>query len=394
MAYAKVSGALVSLGSLERLREVEAVVFDCDGVLIDVRGSYDRAIVESVRTILERSMGVEVPETSLDLSAVYRLRSTGGFNNDVDTAWVILLWLFSGSDLTLARELGEVLRRALEEAEGPDGLLRAAESEVMRRRSHVRRLGRFSPMPIEDAIRSASADRRRHVSRDAVERAIGEAARDRGIGDEYELFKRFIGTGRVYGRDLLETLFDDLYYGPEAVRAVFGKGPYFELGEGLFRNEAPLVGRETLLRLGELLGERALGMVTGRERYTTVRVLDGIIDLFEERACVFLSDESRAGLGDVVSKPSPYGLIKSVAALGDPKEVLYVGNSAEDLYMCRYAESYGVRPLFAGVVGLSGDPESAAREFRELGADVIARDVEVLVRAMEVIRARPFGLAP
>lgn len=394
MPYAKVSGALVSLGTLERLREVDAVVFDCDGVLIDVRGSYDRAIVESVRTVLERSMGVEVPETSLDLSVVYRLRSTGGFNNDVDTAWVILLWLFSGSELTIARELGEVLERALEEARGPGELLRAVESEVMMRRSHVRRLGRFSPMPIDDAIRSVSADRRRHVGRDAIERAICDAARDRGIGEEYELFKRFIGTGRVYGKDLLETLFDDLYYGPEVVTEVFGKGPYFELGEGLFRNEAPLVGRETLLRLRDLLGAGSLGIVTGRERYTTIRVLDGVIDLFEERACVFLLDESRSGLGDVVSKPSPYGLIKSVAALGDPKEVLYVGNSAEDLYMCRYAESYGVRPLFAGVVGLSSDPESAAKEFTELGADVIARDVDELVRAMEVIKARPFGLSP
>ncbi|MCS7094275.1 MAG: HAD family hydrolase [Thaumarchaeota archaeon] len=388
MNYAKVSGALVALRSLERLKEVDAVIFDCDGVLIDVRGSYDRAIIESVRTVLERSMGIEVPETSLDISVVYRLRSTGGFNNDVDTAWVMLLWLFSGSETTLARELGEVLERALERSEGPDELLRTVELEMMRRRSHAKRLGRFNPIPIEDAILSVTGDRQKHVSREMLERVFGEEARDKGIGEEYELFKRFIGTGRVYGRDLLETVFDDLYYGPMVVRELFGRGPYFELGKGLFQNETPLVDEAMLLKLKEQLGIGGLGMVTGRERYTTALVLNEVMGLFNERACVFLSDESRSGLGEVVSKPSPYGLIKSVVALGDVREVLYVGNSAEDLYMCSYAESYGVRPLFAGIIGLSEDPDSARREFIELKADVIAHDVRELVSLMEVVKAR------
>ncbi|MCS6788414.1 MAG: hypothetical protein NZ733_03885, partial [Aigarchaeota archaeon] len=242
-----------------------------------------------------------------------------------------------------------------------------------------------------DAIKSVTGDRRMHVSKEMLEEVLESEARDKGIGEEYELFKRFIGTGRVYGKDLLETVFDDLYFGPTVVREVFGRGPYFELGEGLFLNEAPLVDRATLLKLKERLGIKGLGIVTGRERYTTVRVLSAVMDFFQDNACVFLSDESRSGLGEVVSKPSPYGLIKSTSALGDVGEVLYIGNSAEDFYMCKYAESYGIGPLFAGVVGLSEDPESAAREFIELGADIVVDDVEGLVRLMEAVRAPSSG---
>lgn len=61
---------------------VEAIVFDLDGVLVDVSRSYRRAIVESV----EQVHGFEVTDDDIQ-----RLKDAGGFNNDWDVTYALAL---------------------------------------------------------------------------------------------------------------------------------------------------------------------------------------------------------------------------------------------------------------------------------------------------------------
>jgi len=53
--------------------QVEAVVLDIDGVLVDVADSYRRAIVESVE---------HVYGDTIEKAAVQQFKDAGGFNND------------------------------------------------------------------------------------------------------------------------------------------------------------------------------------------------------------------------------------------------------------------------------------------------------------------------
>jgi phosphoglycolate phosphatase-like HAD superfamily hydrolase len=115
-------------------------------------------------------------------------------------------------------------------------------------------------------------------------------------------------------------------------------------------------------------------------------VLGDLRAFFREGACVFIADELRRGGPETLMKPSPYGLLKAAAALGPRSSPLYVGNSAEDLHSSRYAESYGLRTLFAAVVGLHPDPEVAKADFVANGADVVVEDVEQLVDVLESLR--------
>jgi len=70
--------------------QVDAVVLDIDGVLVDVADSYRRAIVETV----ERVYDATIPG-----GAVQALKDAGGFNNDWDVTYALALW-------TLARRKG------------------------------------------------------------------------------------------------------------------------------------------------------------------------------------------------------------------------------------------------------------------------------------------------
>jgi len=385
-AYVRVAGGLVKRSSIEELLQVDAVIFDCDGVLIDVRGSYDRAVIESVRWVMEGAFGMELPDTALGPEPIYLLRKTGGFNNDLDAAWVIALWLFTGAEELAVRELGERLERVLgSRPRGPRELWDAVMAEAPRV-SYPRRILRTNPVPLEVLLERAPRTGRSHKTREDVESVIRVVAQDRGIFREYELFKEFLGSGRVYGRDLLETVFDDLYYGSEVVRSVFGSGPHFDFGKGLYANEVTVVDGSTLVRLEELIGSGRMGIVTGRDSITTWAVLGDLRAFFREGACVFIADELRRGGPETLMKPSPYGLLKAASALGPRNPPLYVGNSAEDLHSSRYAESYGLRTLFAAVVGLHPDPEAAKADFVANGADVVVEDVEQLVEVLESLR--------
>jgi len=74
----------------------EAVVFDIDGVLVDVADSYRRAILESV----ERVYGESIPR-----AWVQRFKDAGGFNNDWDLTYAAALYVLArwegfGGDVT------------------------------------------------------------------------------------------------------------------------------------------------------------------------------------------------------------------------------------------------------------------------------------------------------
>jgi HAD superfamily phosphatase len=84
---------------------VDAVVLDIDGVLVDVSGSYRRAIVETV----ERVHG-----ETIDRTAVQQFKEAGGFNNDwelTDAAALYVLARNEGMDRSV-RSFTNAIERA------------------------------------------------------------------------------------------------------------------------------------------------------------------------------------------------------------------------------------------------------------------------------------------
>jgi len=68
---------------------VDAVVLDVDGVLVDVADSYRRAIVESV----DRVYGDTIPREAVQL-----FKDAGGFNNDWELTYAAALYVLAGRE--------------------------------------------------------------------------------------------------------------------------------------------------------------------------------------------------------------------------------------------------------------------------------------------------------
>ncbi len=370
--------------SAKMLRIVDSILFDCDGVLIDTRESYDMAIVKTVSILFEKILNLELIAHTVNSSHIYLLRSTGGFNNDTDTAYILSLWLFTG----LPRDRAEVIHgldSAVEDAENPQTLLETVSQTVDLRTGHMQHEYKSTPPPLEQIISETMrrvGDQVLSVS--DLEQTLREFAVKRGQLELFETFRRIIGRPGSYGEGLLETLFCDIYYGPENVRLIYGKGNYFDLGPGMYLKERVNVREETLEWLAGRFGVENMGIVSGRDRFSTEIVLGELMRYFNRDACVFLADEYRQ-VGEVVKKPSPYGIVKAVTRMGGAASPIYLGNSAEDFFMARSVEKYGYRTLFAAVVGLAPNPSQSAEFFASLGSDAIMSSPDDIAKVLGAV---------
>ena len=73
------------------------MLFDLDGTLIDVSGSYDFAVTQTVRLYCEKVAGLSVEGELVTFDELAALRSAGGFNNDWDLAAGLTIWALDQS---------------------------------------------------------------------------------------------------------------------------------------------------------------------------------------------------------------------------------------------------------------------------------------------------------
>ena len=68
------------------------ILFDLDGTLIDVSGSYDFAVAQTVALYCKKVAGLSVEGELVTFDELAALRSAGGFNNDWDLAAGLTIW--------------------------------------------------------------------------------------------------------------------------------------------------------------------------------------------------------------------------------------------------------------------------------------------------------------
>ncbi len=333
----------VNKASKEILGEVDAVAFDCDGVLIDARRSYDATIRVVVETMVEEIAGVKLRLANATPRLIATVRRTGGFNSDWDMSYALTLFSIV----------------ALEQRKGRRGAKSAGVAEAL----------------TNIATSFGSAPRGR-----------GQAAVDAflesgfpSLKESLDRSREMLGYPKTPPEGRMTTVFDEVYFGAslfEKVHGVRAKGPRTK---GLIETERILVSRNTLESLEKILRGPRLAMITGRPFVGTEHSLGKLMRYFDKDASIFIGDadidlDLRAEY-DRLRKPSPEALIRARERLSS-ETLLYVGDSAEDLMMVQNARRRGVEGvLFAGVYQTSPIRADQARFFEREGSDVVAESV-------------------
>lgn len=341
--------------------DLDLLIFDMDGVLVDVARSYRATIQETVNIYLETCLGFKGGKkrfvTQEDISL---LKSAGGFNNDWDLTSGLLHYLLSLSGLpALPRrkrvssiQEGMALLQKMSSRSAPRG-----RRWLQRKRlgSFLKRLGPLGRGPT------------------AVRRALG----NRWGGWIY-------GTGDLDRENLVQRIFQEVYLG-DRFTSHHRLSPVFYRGKGHHLRERLLIPKQLLATLRRRL---RLGIASGRPRSEAELALKrfGLLPYF--RAVVTL-DESRAEedrvlhkTGRTVSrtKPHPYPILRAIrqSDLSHPR-CGYVGDVPDDMLAARAARK-DVDLLAIGFVGGRRQGGELEKALLRAGADVIVKDPQDLVR--------------
>jgi HAD superfamily phosphatase len=297
----------------------DCVLFDIDGVLVDIRKSYNAAIKETVDYVLKFITGNSFRTLVTD-QIILKFRQSGGFNNDTDTSYAIILAILANPPKSISQ--------------GRKFLTQVAEN----------------------------SDESGYIS---VEKFLAIYGIDK--------WKKVLTYPAPVKDSMLARVFDEIFYGPDLFRKQDHLEPkYWTTGRPLIKNDRLAVSAKTMKKLNKMFKGK-LAIVSGRSRLAAEYSLQPIIKYFNSDACVFLEDKKRK-----YAKPSPYAVKHAMKVMG-ARTAVYVGDSAEDLLMARRAEKeIGAKIAFVGIYGNSSAPDETIDKFKQEGVEAIIRSVNQL----------------
>ena len=313
---------------IEALNSVECALFDVDGVLVDVKNSYNLAIKNTVEFITKYIIGTSYTKRLVTDTLLLKFKQTGGFNNEIDICYAIILALISRPFLESTVKKREFLFRVAKNA-NETGIL-------------------------------------------SVEKYLSSLYTSSRI----EKLKTDLVYPAPVGQSPLATLFDELFYGPTLFQKRHKMKPIYYHGKPFIENDKLVVRRKTLNLVSEKFHGN-LAIISGRSRVAAQHSLKTLFKVFNTQASVFLEDENREHW-----KPNPYSIKKAMDHFG-AKTALYAGDSIEDLSMTKKAEREAdAKILFIGVYGCSVRPQEMIKKFKEAHADIIIKSVDGLSKLL------------
>ena len=304
--------------------EFDSIIFDCDGVLIDVTKSYDTTINKTISYVLKEIADITV-DTPLTSEILLRFKSTGGFNDEIDITYSGILCFIAAKKLT--KDPTEFILDVLNEAD---------DSGIAY---------------IENFLSKIDID----ISN--VKARLGYPSTDKN--------------------DLIHSTFDQLFFGPELYSKIFQKKSKFS-EKGLIENDNVIVTSDLIEALKKRFSDK-IAIVTGRGFSAISSSLKEILNQFSVENSVFLEDESRD-----LAKPNPQSLIRSMKGL-DSKNCLYVGDSMEDMILAQKASELGFQATFCGIYGSGKLPEVKKNMFIDKNVPFILESINFLPKALNLV---------
>ncbi|MGQ9567298.1 MAG: HAD family hydrolase [Anaerolineae bacterium] len=333
------------------MTHVEVLIFDMDGVLVDVRESYREVARRTATGYLERLLDWPSGflEDVITLEDVAALKLARGFNNDwALTTALIALYLAHLPPLPAPRlPSSPASAREVFQALWGTGSDVAAQAPAF-----------WEGVDVASFAQEVAAA---GGGLEGVARVLGN------FPNRAFLF----AEGDLRRTNLVQRLFQELYLGRDLFIRTYGEEPIWHQGEGLIARERLIPMPSTLEALAHRL---PLAIATGRPRAEALYALErfGIAPYF--RAMVDLEDvqEAEAVTDEKpLGKPHPYSLLEAARRVGaEGRTCAYVGDQPDDMRAARRAAE--VQPFLAiGCTAMAGDRDRAAQCLREAGADFV-----------------------
>ncbi len=353
---------------------MDVLIFDMDGVLIDVSKSYRKAIQKTVQIYMETCLGFKrTKEDWITNEEISLFKSVGGFNSDWDLTSGILLYLLSVSGFPSLRKL----KRFSSIQETLSYLKKKSSISYWKPYPRYLKFSRPTPSPL-------MGEGRRNLS------SFLDKVKSKGGG--LKGIRRVLGTswqGWVYGagnlekENLVKRIFQELYLGKQFA-PYYHLRPIFYKGKGLHAQERLLISKEILSSLRRKV---RMGIASGRPRYEAELALKrfrlrpyfhSVVTLdesMEQENRIFRS----TGRKIKCSKPNPYPVLKAVREIdiSNPR-CGYVGDVVDDMAAARTAKRH-FKMLAIGFMSGHANRKVMKDSLKKAGADLVIERPEELL---------------
>jgi len=312
-------------------KKFDAVIFDIDNVLIDTRQSYLEAIRNTVELYLthgpipffSKSAGGKFPSL-LTLEDVERFKFLGGFNDDWDCCYGLLIYLLS---LPVTKRTIEALKKSVD----IEKFSKTVKNRPLRVSGINQLFGRPTTVTIEKVAR----------------------------------------------------IFQEVYLGKDIFpRLTHNKMKYWKK-RGLIQREK-LIFRKNILEKLKNAGLK-LGITTGRSHYEALYALKqfGIAELFDAITTMDEVKKEEREKKESLRKPHPFSLIRTAQALGAKKHFLYVGDLPDDVLAANKAKAT-ISIASVAFPMMASNPFQATKELEAVKPDFLIKTPAEIFRILGV----------
>jgi phosphoglycolate phosphatase-like HAD superfamily hydrolase len=302
--------------------EIDSLIFDCDGVLIDITKSYDQAIITTTKYILETFTTI-TDSIDIDFKIIDGFKSTGGFNDEVDLTYAAILSIVAAKKLK--KDQTEFIFNVIKNSDST-------------------------------GIKSVETFLKKQI-------------------DISEIIDQLSYPGS-HKENILYQIFDQLFYGPKLYSKLFKNSSKFP-EPGLIENDDVIFNDNLSEKLQKKFGKQ-ISMVTGRGKESVSYSLKNLLGKFDLKNSVFLEDESRD-----LAKPNPQALINSINGMNS-KSCLYIGDSMEDFLMAKKTTVLGHKTTFCGIIGTSKNPQEKLKLFEQNEAILVLDSIKLLPKVLNL----------
>ena len=314
----------ISDDMIQKIQKFDSIIFDCDGVLVDIRQSYDHAINKTISAIMNELFNDEVQDI-VTSKIHFSLKATGGFNDEVAVVYAIVMTLVASkkSNTEFKKLIIDVIDNANE--------------------SGINSIDNYFT--------------NQNIDLTEIKLKL-DYENSRNVSYVHRIFNQLF-----YGQVLYEEIFNE--------KSQFTEKPLIDLDN--------IVLDENLMsKLNDRFGTK-ISTVTGRGKFAFSYSMKNFLDNFDMKNSVFLEDRPLD-----MAKPNPESILESISGINS-KCSLYVGDSMEDLMMVEKCKERGFDVSFCAIYGSSDEPELKYELFQKNNASFILRSIQELPKALNLV---------
>ncbi|UCF85023.1 MAG: HAD hydrolase-like protein [Desulfobacteraceae bacterium] len=356
------------------------IVFDMDGVIIDVSRSYRDTIRQSARLFLKGAQSWEnLPDPLFQLSDLARVKQGGGLNNDWDLTFLVIDLLFPLAKKPAIREFGTPTSpSAPDSADRPCPKLAAGKSKGLGGGEDPDNWSIY-----EKVIRGCDVTELARFLRSTKKPLTTLLEKKEKPNDEFIMS---LCVGDVGSGNIIKQIFQEIYLGKDLFKSTYGIDAKVYYGEGYANKEKPLVDKSIL---ESLLKNNFLAIATGRPKTEADYPLDSF-GLRKYFSIILTLDDcireekrmlEQEGNNVSLSKPNPF-MLDAIAETkkNEASGFYYVGDMPDDMVAASRSKTgfTGVGVLFSAT-----DKVTLKRDLLRAGADYVIRDFNELERIIE-----------